>query len=85
MFYLVSRQSQVCTTMSATADIDGSLYVEISKLWEEMYCCINGRKFQAFRKIRQNIEASRSNRAELAVEVCYVDCTTQKSTNFFEV
>lgn len=59
--------------MSSTVDIDGSLYVEISKLWEEMYCCITSRKFQAFRKIRQNIEASRSNRAELVVEVRSID------------
>lgn len=49
--------------------IEGSLYVEVFKIYEEMYCCILGRKFQAFRKARPNIPASASNKAELALQV----------------
>lgn len=53
----------------SSSDYEGSLYVEISKVWEEMFCVIHGKKFQAFKKIRQNIAASKSNKSELAIEV----------------
>jgi hypothetical protein len=48
---------------------DGLLYVEVSKVYEEMFCAIKGRKFQAFRRGKNNLPASIVNKGELAVHV----------------
>lgn len=50
-----------------SVDIDGPLYVEVSKIYEEMYCQIIERKFLAFKKARANLPASKANKLESAV------------------
>jgi hypothetical protein len=54
-------------TMSTTVDIDGPLYVEVNKVWEEVYAVIAGTKFQAYKRIRDDVPASKSNRSEMVV------------------
>lgn len=53
--------------MAASPDIDGPLYVEVNKVWEEVYAQIVGTRFQAFKRIRDDVPASRSNRSEQVV------------------
>lgn len=48
----------------APQDIDGPLYVEVNKIYEEMFCTITNRKFQAFRKVKTTLPSSRANRQE---------------------
>jgi hypothetical protein len=48
----------------APLDIDGPLYVEVNKMYEEMFCTITNRKFQAFRKMKTTLPSSRANRQE---------------------
>jgi hypothetical protein len=48
---------------------EGALFVEVAKTYNEMYCCISGEKFQAFRKLEPQSPAERSNIADIAVEV----------------
>lgn len=48
---------------------EGALFVEVAKTYNEMYCCISGKKFQAFRKLESQLPADRSNIADVAVEV----------------
>jgi hypothetical protein len=50
-------------------DFEGSLYVEVFKIYEEMFCCVVGKKFQAYRKARPQLPASATNKAELALQV----------------
>lgn len=50
--------------------LEGPLYVEVSNVWEEAYCTITNRKFTAYRTIRSDVAASKSNKSEhLLVEV----------------
>jgi hypothetical protein len=56
--------------MEKTVDYEGGLLVEVFKIYEEMYCCISGRTFQAFKKSRPNASVDSSNKAELALQVC---------------
>lgn len=51
----------------AAVDIDGPLYVEVNKVWEEVYAIIAGTKFQAFKRIREDVPASKSNRSDVVV------------------
>jgi hypothetical protein len=53
--------------MSTTVDIDGPLYVEVNKVWEEVYAVIAGTKLQAYKRIRDDVPASKSNRTEMVV------------------
>jgi hypothetical protein len=55
--------------MEKTIDYEGGLLVEVFKIYEEMYCCISGRSFQAFKKARPNLPADSSNKAELSLQV----------------
>lgn len=48
---------------------EGALYVEVAKTYNEMYCCISDKKFQAFRKLDSHVPTDQSNIADLAVEV----------------
>jgi hypothetical protein len=48
-------------------DIDGPLYIEIGKTYEEMYAHIQGRKFQAFQRAKQNFPASQANHQETPI------------------
>lgn len=50
-------------------DLEGALYVEVFNLYEEMYCCIEGRKFSAYRKAKGNLPAVDQNKAEIALQV----------------
>eukprot|EP01039_Chlorochromonas_danica_P007318 gene7318-8097_t len=53
--------------MTTISDYEGVLYVEVHKVYEEMYCCLSGRRFQAFRKVKTDLPASGINKAETAV------------------
>ncbi len=55
----------------ASSDYEGPLYFEKEKVWEEVYGAISGNKFQAFKKIRADLPASKSNRSgtHIVVEV----------------
>jgi hypothetical protein len=55
--------------MEKTVDYEGSLLVEVFKVYEEMYCSISGRDFQAFKKAQPNLPADANNKAELALQV----------------
>lgn len=55
--------------MEVKIDYEGALFVEVFKIYEEMYCSISSRKFQAFRKARSNAVADSANKAELALQV----------------
>lgn len=57
--------------MSATVDIDGPLYIEVNKVWEEVYVTISGTRLQAFKRIREDVPASKSNKSEnVVMQVC---------------
>ncbi len=53
----------------STNDLEGALYYEVSKVYEEMFICATGKKIQVFRKARNNLPASSSNKGELALQV----------------
>lgn len=55
--------------MEVKIDFEGPLLVEVFKIYEEMYCCVSSRKFQAFKKARSDEAASAENKAELALQV----------------
>jgi hypothetical protein len=57
----------VATTMASIPDIDGPLYIEVNKLWEEVYVTIFGTRLQAFKRIRDDVPASKSNRSDQVV------------------
>ena len=64
-----------------TDTLEGPLYIEISKTWEESYCMIttdgDDRVFQAFKKIRMDVPASKSNKSNqilLEVSSSYYHC-----------
>ncbi len=63
----------MATQPPASFDFEGSLYVEVFKIYEEMFCCVVGKKFQAYRKARPQLPASPSNKAELALQVGSLD------------
>ena len=55
----------------ASPDMDGPLYLEINKVWEEVYVTITGTRLQAFKRIRDDVSASRSNKSEqIVLQVC---------------
>jgi len=53
--------------MSNTVDIDGPLYIEVNKIWEEVYVIVCGTRLQAFKRIRDDVPASRQNKSETVV------------------
>ena len=53
--------------MSGTSDIDGPLYIELNKVWDEVYVTVVGTRFQAFKRIRDDVPATRSNKSEQVV------------------
>lgn len=53
--------------MSNMVDIDGALYIEVNKMWEEVYVIVSGTRLQAFKRIREDVPASKSNRSETVV------------------
>ncbi len=53
--------------MAESLDIEGTLYVEVNKIYEEMHCMISNRKFQAFRKLKSSLPPSRVNRQDTPV------------------
>jgi hypothetical protein len=53
--------------MSNVVDIDGALYIEVNKVWEEVYVIVAGTRLQAFKRIRDDIPASRQNKSEVVV------------------
>lgn len=55
--------------METPGDHDGVLLIEVFKSYEEMYCTIKGRKFQAFRKAKAGLPASAENKGDIAVQV----------------
>jgi hypothetical protein len=55
--------------MEKTVDYEGSVLVEVFKVYEEMYCSISGRDFQAFKRAQPNLPADANNKAELALQV----------------
>ncbi len=58
--------------MASSFECEGTLYFENKdKTWEELYCVIAAKKFQAFKKIRADLPASKSNRSatNIVVEV----------------
>lgn len=51
-------------------DIEGPLYVEVNKIYEEMYCIIKNRRFSAYKKLKPDFHAARTNKSDTAaVEV----------------
>lgn len=62
--------------MSGTIDIDGPLYIEVNKIWEEVYVTISGTRLQAFKRIREDVPASRSNKSEKVVMQVILSHTT---------
>jgi len=60
-----------------TDSLEGPLYVEISKVWEEAFCMIitdgADKIFQAFKKIRIDVPASKSNKSnQTLLEVRFI-------------
>lgn len=56
--------------------IEGPLYVEFNKIYEEMYCIIKNRKFIAYKKQKPDFHAVRTNKSDVAaVEVLYATVT----------
>jgi ABC-type siderophore export system fused ATPase/permease subunit len=54
--------------------LEGPLYVEIAKVWEEAFCMITtdgvDKIFQAFKKVRVDVPASKSNKSnQILLEV----------------
>lgn len=54
--------------------LEGPLYVEIAKVWEEAFCMIStdgaDKIFQAFKKVRVDVPASKSNKSnQILLEV----------------
>ena len=45
----------------SSSEIDGPLYVEVNKVWEEVYVTITGTRLEAFKRIREDVPASKSN------------------------
>ena len=60
-------------------DFDGALFVEVFKVFEEMYCCVINRTFRAFKKSRVFEIANSSNKAELALQVSSGFCLLLRS------
>jgi hypothetical protein len=54
-------------SMKTAFDIEGPLVIEINKFWQEVYCVISCTRFMAFRKIRDEIPASRTNKSDTIV------------------
>lgn len=57
--------------------LEGPLYIEIAKVWEEAFCMIStdgvDKIFQAFKKVRVDVPASKSNKSNqilLEVRIC---------------
>lgn len=46
---------------------EGPLYLEIGKTWEEYYCIIEGIRFQAHKKVRADVPASKSNKSSVVL------------------
>jgi hypothetical protein len=53
--------------MSSVVEIDGPLYIEVNRVWDEVYVTVTGTCFQAFKKIRDDVPATRSNKSEQVV------------------
>ena len=51
----------------SSSEIDGPLYVEVNKVWEEVYVTITGTRLEAFKRIREDVPASKSNRSDVIV------------------
>lgn len=54
--------------------LEGPLYIEIAKVWEEAFCMIStdgvDKIFQAFKKVRVDVPASKSNKSnQILLEV----------------